>query len=75
MTEEVTVLFNTLYAGISGKLDKPNSKPAVPGGFASMPAQMNHLTWTKLPTVMQAKADGPFAFYDVNPADDPPATH
>jgi hypothetical protein len=70
-TENVTVLSGTLYAGMGDKVDRSGSKPFVAGGFAGLPAEMNHFAWTKTPAVIQVEAEGPFAFTYVNPADDP----
>ncbi len=70
-TENVTVLNGTLYAGMGDKLDRAGSKPFAAGGFASLPAEMNHFAWTKTPTVIQVEAEGPFAITYANTADDP----
>jgi hypothetical protein len=70
-TENVTVLSGTLYAGMGDKLDRSASRPFAAGGFAGMPAEMNHFAWTKAPAVIQVEAEGPFAFTYANPADDP----
>jgi len=70
-TENVTVLSGTLYAGMGDKLDRSASKPLAAGGFAGLPAQMNHFAWTKAPTTIQVEAEGPVAMTYVNPADDP----
>ena len=74
-TENVTILSGTLYAGMGDKLDRSASKPFVAGGFAGLPAEMNHFAWTKAPAVIQVEAEGPFAFVYVNPADDPSKAH
>lgn len=74
-TENVTVMSGTLYAGMGDKLDRSASKPFAAGGFASLPAQMNHFAWTKAPTTIQIEAEGPFAITYVNPADDPAKAH
>ena len=73
-TENVTVLNGTLFAGMGDKLDRTASKPFVAGGFAALPAQMNHFAWTKTPAVIQVEAEGPFTFAYVNAADDPSKT-
>jgi hypothetical protein len=70
-TENVTVLSGTLYAGMGDKLDHSASKPFAAGGFAGLPAEMNHFAWTKAPATIQVEAEGPFAFTYANPADDP----
>lgn len=70
-TENVTIVTGTLYAGMGDTLDRDASKPFAAGGFAAMPANMNHYAWTKEPAVIQVEAEGPFAITYVNPADDP----
>lgn len=74
-TENVTVLSGTLYAGMGDKLERSASKPFVAGGFARLPAQMNHFAWTKAPAVIQVEAEGPFAFVYADAADDPAKAH
>jgi hypothetical protein len=70
-TENVTVLSGTLYAGMGDKVDRSASTPFVAGGFAGLPAELNHFAWTKTQAVNPVEAEGPFAFTYVNPADDP----
>jgi hypothetical protein len=53
------------------KLDKTKAAAFEPGGFASLPANMNHFAWAGTETVIQVHGVGPFAFTYVNPADDP----
>jgi hypothetical protein len=74
-TENLTVLSGTLYAGMGDKLDRAASKPFAAGGFAGLPAEMNHFAWTKAPAVIQVEAEGPFTFTYANPADDPSKAH
>jgi quercetin dioxygenase-like cupin family protein len=73
--ENVTVLSGTLYAGMGDILDRSATKPLAAGGFASLPAQMNHFAFTKAPTIIQVEAEGPFTIIYVNPADDPSKPH
>ena len=70
-TENVTVISGSFYAGMGDKLDQGGSQAFAPGGFVSMPANMNHFAWAKGETVVQVHGDGPFAIVYVNPADDP----
>jgi anti-sigma factor ChrR (cupin superfamily) len=70
-TENVTVLSGSFHAGMGDKLDKKASQGFGPGGFASLPAQMNHFAWAASPTVVQIEAQGPFDIVYVNPEDDP----
>jgi hypothetical protein len=70
-TENVTVLSGSFHAGMGDKLDASKGLAFTPGGFASMPAGMNHYAWTTAETIVQVHGDGPFAIVYVNPADDP----
>jgi uncharacterized RmlC-like cupin family protein len=70
-TEQVTVLSGSFHAGMGDKLDKKASQKFEPGGFVSMPANMNHFAWAARPTVIEIEAEGPFDVVYVNPADDP----
>jgi hypothetical protein len=74
-TENVTVITGTLYAGMGDKLDCSASRTLAAGGFASLPSEMNHFAWTKVATIIQIEAEGPFAFTYANPADDPSKPH
>jgi quercetin dioxygenase-like cupin family protein len=69
--ENVTVLVGTLYAGMGDKLDAKASKALHVGGFAMMPAGMNHFAYTKGETIILLHGQGPVEFKYVNPADDP----
>lgn len=57
--------------GMGDKLDKAHSLTFKPGGFAALPANMNHFAWTSSETVVQVHGTGPFAITYVNPKDDP----
>jgi anti-sigma factor ChrR (cupin superfamily) len=70
-TENVTVLSGSFHAGMGDKLDQKNALAFEPGGFASLPANMNHYAWAQGETVVQVHGDGPFEIVYVNPADDP----
>jgi ChrR-like protein with cupin domain len=71
MTERVTVLSGALNVGMGAILDRQASQKLEPGGFAYLPASMNHFAWTATPTVVQINLEGPFDIFYVNPADDP----
>jgi uncharacterized RmlC-like cupin family protein len=70
-TENVTVVSGSFHAGMGDKLDRAKAVTLEPGGFAAMPANMNHYAWASRDTVVQVHGEGPFAIVYVNPADDP----
>jgi quercetin dioxygenase-like cupin family protein len=70
-TENVTVLTGTIYAGMGDKVDKTKAAAFLPGGFVSLPANMNHYAYAGSDSIIQVDGEGPFAFDYVNPADDP----
>jgi quercetin dioxygenase-like cupin family protein len=70
-TENVTVLSGSFHAGMGDKLDQKNAQAFEPGGFVSLPANMNHYAWAQGETVVQVHGDGPFEIVYVNPMDDP----
>ena len=72
-TENLTVLSGSFHAGMGDKLDRTKAETFEPGGFAAMPANMNHYAWASRDTVIQVDGEGPFAIVYVNPADDPTA--
>ena len=45
-----------------------------PGGFAALPANMNHFAFASAETLVQINSEGPFVIKYVNPADDPSKT-
>jgi hypothetical protein len=50
----------------------PTDKTLSPGGFALMPANMNHFAYTsERETTIVLYGQGPVEFKYVNPADDP----
>jgi quercetin dioxygenase-like cupin family protein len=69
--ENVTVLSGSFHAGMGDKLDQKNAATFEPGGFVSMPANMNHYAWATSETIVQVHGEGPFEVVYVNPADDP----
>ncbi len=69
--ENVTVISGRFHAGMGDTLDRGHGMEFSPGGFASLPANMNHFAWTTGETVVQVHGMGPFTIQYVNPADDP----
>lgn len=72
--ENVVVVSGMLSFGMGDKLNKQNSgnKSLSPGGFALMPANMNHFAYTGAKeTTIVLYGQGPVEFKYVNPADDP----
>lgn len=70
-TENVTVLSGTFHAGMGDTFDASKAMTFTPGGFASMPAGMNHYAWASAETIIQVHGAGPFSIIYANPADDP----
>jgi len=69
--EYVTVLSGSFHVGMGDKLDAAKGQELKAGGFAMVPAKMNHYGWTTGKAVIQVHGEGPFAMTYVNPADDP----
>ena len=69
--ENVTVTSGELFMGMGDKLDKAAGKGLPTGGYAQMPAGMNHFAFTKGETTIVLFGIGPVGFKYVNPADDP----
>ena len=72
--ENVVVVSGMLTFGMGDKLDKQRSdnKSLPAGGFALMPANMNHFAYTGAKdTTIVLYGQGPVEFKYVNPADDP----
>jgi hypothetical protein len=69
--ENVTVLSGSFHAGMGDRLDMAKGQTFAPGGFASLPAGMNHYAWASTETIVQVHGNGPFAIEYVNPMDDP----
>jgi quercetin dioxygenase-like cupin family protein len=72
--ENVVVVSGALTFGMGDKLAKDisSNKTLTPGGFALMPAGMNHFAFTKAQeTTIILYGQGPVEFKYANPADDP----
>lgn len=69
--ENLTILSGSFHAGMGDKLDRAKTVTFEPGGFAAMPANMNHYAWASRDTVVQVHGEGPFSIVYVDPADDP----
>ena len=71
--ENVVIVSGALTFGMGDKLTKKaaaNTTLGV-GGFALMPANMNHFAYTTRATTIVVYGQGPVEFKYVNPADDP----
>jgi quercetin dioxygenase-like cupin family protein len=76
--EHVVVVSGALSFGMGQKLSKdaPGNKTLASGGFALMPAHMNHYAYTgNEETTIVLYGQGPVEFKYVNPADDPRTGH
>jgi quercetin dioxygenase-like cupin family protein len=71
--EHVVVVAGALTVGMGDKLAKgaASNKTLSVGGFALMPAKMNHFAYTTQETTIVLYGQGPVEFKYVNPADDP----
>jgi quercetin dioxygenase-like cupin family protein len=71
--EHVIVTSGALAFGMGDKLakDAKGNKTLTPGGFALMPANMNHFAYTAQETTIVLYGQGPVEFKYVNPSDDP----
>lgn len=69
--ENVTVISGTLAFGMGEQFNEASMTAVNAGGFAKMPANMNHYAMAKGATEIQVHGIGPFALTYVNPADDP----
>jgi quercetin dioxygenase-like cupin family protein len=69
--ENVTVISGTMGLGSGAKFDEAAAHEMTAGGFAVMPAGMEHFAWCKSECVVQIHSEGPFQVKYVNPADDP----
>ena len=72
--EHVVVVSGSLSFGMGDKLDKAakGNKTLSTGGFALMPANMNHFAYAgSQETTIILYGQGPVEFKYVNPADDP----
>jgi quercetin dioxygenase-like cupin family protein len=71
--EHVVVISGSLTFGMGDKLTKGAANKALSvGGFALMPAHMNHFAYTtSSETTIVLYGQGPVEFFYVNPTDDP----
>ena|SRR5438067_1442775 len=72
MDENVAITSGQFYMGMGDKVDKTHATALPPGGYAMMPANMNHFAFTGNSEVtLLLYGIGPVDFKYVNPADDP----
>jgi hypothetical protein len=69
--ENVAVVSGALFIGMGDKLDASKATSLPVGGYALMPAQMNHFALTRQETTIILFGQGPVDFKYVNPSDDP----
>jgi quercetin dioxygenase-like cupin family protein len=71
--EHVVVVSGAVTFGMGDKLNKSaaSNKTLAIGGFALMPANMNHYAYTTQESTIVLYGQGPVEFKYVNPADDP----
>lgn len=71
--ENVVIVSGALTFGMGDKLAKgaAGNKTLSPGGYALMPAGMNHYAYTASETTIVLYGQGPVEFKYVNAADDP----
>ena len=69
--ENVVIVSGTVGFGMGDKLDTSAVKLLRVGGYALMPAGMNHYAYAKTAASFILYAQGPIEFKYVNPADDP----
>ena len=71
--ENVVIVSGALTFGMGDKLQKgaASNKTLHSGGYALMPANMNHFAYTTKETTIVLYGQGPVEFKYVNPADDP----
>jgi quercetin dioxygenase-like cupin family protein len=71
--ENVVVVSGALTFGMGDKLQKgaTANKTLTRGGYALMPAHMNHFAYTAQETTIVLYGQGPIDFKYVNPNDDP----
>ena len=71
--ENVVVTSGAITFGMGDKLTKgaATNKTLSVGGYALMPAKMNHFAYTTTETTIVLYGQGPVEFNYVNPADDP----
>jgi len=69
--ENVAVVSGELFMGMGTRLDRKAGLGLAVGGFALMPANMNHFAYTKGETTILLYGQVPVEFKYVNPSDDP----
>lgn len=69
--EQLTVISGTMMVGMGEKVNDASMHNLKAGGFATMPANMNHYVRSKGETILQISGRGPFAIKYVNASDDP----
>ena len=69
--ENVAVVSGELFMGMGTRLDRKAGHGVAVGGYALMPANMNHFAYTKGETTILLYGHGPVEFKYVNPSDDP----
>ena len=71
--ENVVVVSGALTFGMGDKLarEAAANKTLPAGGYALMPANMNHFAYTTRETTIMLYGQGPVEFKYVNPSDDP----
>jgi quercetin dioxygenase-like cupin family protein len=69
--EHVTVISGEFYMGTGEAWDESKARALPAGSVGIMPAGMRHFAFTKVETVLQLHAMGPWGINYVNPQDDP----
>jgi quercetin dioxygenase-like cupin family protein len=71
--ENVVIVSGALTFGMGDKLSRAaaTNKTLAQGGYAMMPANMNHYAYAKGDTTIVLYGQGPVEFKYVNPSDDP----
>jgi len=69
--ENVTVISGELYMGMGDTWDESKGHALPQGSVSVMPAGAHHFAWSKVETVIQIHAMGPWGITYLNPQDDP----
>ena len=69
--EHVTVISGEFYMGMGDTWDEAKGHAMPVGAITIMPKGTRHFAWTKVETVVQLHAIGPWGINYVNPQDDP----
>lgn len=69
--EHVTVISGEFYMGLGDTWDETKGHALPAGAGSIMPVGTRHFAWTKVETVIQVHAMGPWGITYVNPQDDP----